>query len=197
MNNPVYDYYSKQQSPTHGWAHLILKRLESRAIFKSSGSIEGKNLLDLGSGDGYYAQRVIQAGASQVTCVDFCDQFLKDLPSEKISINCLDLDTANLPAGNFDHIFCLGLLEFLKSPQDFLQRLMERLPPGTQVTLLYPPTGGWLSRLYRFFHRRHGIPISTFRRGEIQALMWSRGFRLISRHRPHPYAVVETYARST
>ncbi|KTT29224.1 tRNA 5-methoxyuridine(34)/uridine 5-oxyacetic acid(34) synthase CmoB [Pseudomonas rhizoryzae] len=104
--------------------------------------LQGKRVLDVGSGNGYYQWRMLGAGASAVIGVDpnwlFHCQFqalrhyLPDLPTWH-----LPLTLEELPAlqGGFDTVFSMGVLYHRRSPIDHLLDLKNCLDSGGELVL--------------------------------------------------------------
>ena len=104
-------------------------------LAKHLSNINGKRVLDVGSGNGYYMLRMLGAGAKQVIGVDpglvFLAQFeaiiqiLKNRPDAHL----LPLPFEELPAGldNFDHVLSFGVLYHRRQPQEHLRQLFDRL----------------------------------------------------------------------
>lgn len=110
--------------------------------------LDGRNVLDVGSGNGYYALQMRKAGARTVIGVDptllFAMQFL--------AINVFEQDPAvfilpcrldETPPANrvFDTAFSMGVLYHQRSPIDHLDQLRSTLRPGGQLVLetIYVP----------------------------------------------------------
>jgi len=111
-------------------------------------ALDNRNVLDVGCGNGYYALKMRQAGASTVIGVDptllYVMQFL--------AINRFERDTHTFvlpvrldelpPARNaFDTTFSMGVLYHQRSPVDHLRQLRTTLRPGGQLVLetIYVP----------------------------------------------------------
>lgn len=104
--------------------------------------LDGRRVLDVGSGNGYYALRMREAGAATVIGVDptllFAMQFL--------AINVFFCDPAifilpcrleETPPANraFDTTFSMGVLYHQREPLRHLRELAETLRPGGQLVL--------------------------------------------------------------
>lgn len=110
--------------------------------------LAGRNVLDVGCGNGYYARRMSAAGAHAVIGVDptllyvvqhlAIDHFL---PDEKVFV--LPLRSDELPQGarKFDTCFSMGVLYHQRSPLLHLQQLKSFLRRSGQLVLetLYMP----------------------------------------------------------
>lgn len=105
-------------------------------------SLEGRNVLDVGCGNGYYALRMRDAGARSVIGIDptllYVMQFLalqRFIADEAVHV--LPLRSQELPAAAqaFDTTFSMGVLYHQRSPIDHLRQLRDTLRPGGQLVL--------------------------------------------------------------
>ncbi|NNF40646.1 MAG: tRNA 5-methoxyuridine(34)/uridine 5-oxyacetic acid(34) synthase CmoB [Woeseiaceae bacterium] len=110
--------------------------------------LEGNSVLDVGCGNGYYAQRMRQAGAGIVIGIDptllYVLQFLAINTLEKdpnTFVLPLRLDELPDARHSFDTTFSMGVLYHQRSPIDHLRQLRTTLRPGGQLLLetLYLP----------------------------------------------------------
>ena len=104
--------------------------------------LSGKNVLDVGCGNGYYALQMRQAGARTVIGVEptllYVMQFLAINVFEKdsgIVILPVRLQELPLPARKFDTTFSMGVLYHQRSPIDHLKDLRQTLRPDGQLVL--------------------------------------------------------------
>ena len=103
--------------------------------------LEGRQVLDIGTGNGYFLFRMLGAGASLALGIDPTRIFLYQfhaaqrlLPANGAYL--LPLRSEYLPAfGCFDTVFCLGVLYHRRSPIDHIQELMSYLRPGGELVL--------------------------------------------------------------
>jgi len=104
--------------------------------------LAGREVLDVGCGNGYYALEMRKAGANLVIGVDptllfvmqfvAVNQFVKDP-----AVFVLPLRLEELPPANnaFDTTFSMGVLYHQRSPVDHLRQLRTTLRPGGQLVL--------------------------------------------------------------
>ncbi len=110
--------------------------------------LDGRNVLDVGSGNGYYALQMREAGASTVIGVDptllFAMQFLAvNVFRQDPSVFILPCRLEETPPARkvFDTTFSMGVLYHQRSPIDHLDRLKSTLRAGGQLVLetIYVP----------------------------------------------------------
>jgi tRNA (mo5U34)-methyltransferase len=109
------------------------------------GAIEplaGRRVLDVGCGNGYYALRMAEVGASAVLGIDptllYVMQFLAVTAyRHPLPVVVLPLRLQELPDASpvFDTTFSMGVLYHQRSPIDHLRQLRTTLRPGGQLVL--------------------------------------------------------------
>lgn len=104
--------------------------------------LAGRNVLDVGCGNGYYALRIHEQGANAVLGIDptllYVMQFLAvTYDSEPLPVKVLPLRMHELPDAPrvFDTTFSMGVLYHQRSPIDHLRQLRGTLRPGGQLVL--------------------------------------------------------------
>jgi len=105
-------------------------------------SLPGRRVLDVGCGNGYYALRMAEAGASAVLGIDptllYVMQFLavtsnrNDLPVAVLPLRLQELPDA---CRAFDTTFSMGVLYHQRSPIEHLRQLRSTLRHGGQLVL--------------------------------------------------------------
>jgi tRNA (mo5U34)-methyltransferase len=104
--------------------------------------LEGRRVLDVGSGNGYYALRMADTGATAVLGIDptllYVMQFhavTAYLPPRPVAILPLRLDELPGPCRAFDTTFSMGVLYHQRSALEHLRQLRATLRPGGQLVL--------------------------------------------------------------
>lgn len=104
--------------------------------------LAGRTVLDVGSGNGYYALRMRAAGAGLVVGVDptllYVLQFIAVnhiIRDDGVFILPLRFEETPPAAGAFDTTFSMGVLYHQRAPIDHLRQLRDTLRPGGQLVL--------------------------------------------------------------
>ena len=103
--------------------------------------LQGRQVLDIGTGNGYFLYRMLGAGAKLALGIDPTRIFLYQFHAAQRLLapngaHLLPLRSEHLPAfGTFDTVFCLGVLYHRRSPIDHIQELMSYLRPGGELVL--------------------------------------------------------------
>jgi 2-polyprenyl-3-methyl-5-hydroxy-6-metoxy-1,4-benzoquinol methylase len=157
---PIYSNYSKK-----GFGKWL--RLREEIIIKQSlKALPLGDVLELGSGTGYYSRYIYKQGCNSFTCVDFSSEMLKnlDIPGcVKINANIENFKSKKC----FDTIFCAGALEFLEKPEEVFSNVANMLKPNGFFIILMP-RHSLFGIIYRMFHQLHGFKIKLFKRNDLQ-----------------------------
>ena len=115
-------------------------------------SLDGKNILDVGSGNGYYAFRMLGEGASKILCLEpnlmHVSQFAainRMMSSESIRMVPERLDDTALMTATFDIVFSMGLLYHQRNPSKHINDLKEMVKEGGKLiieTIILPDECG-------------------------------------------------------
>jgi len=108
----------------------------------SIAALDGRKVLDVGCGNGYYALRMRDAGAASVIGIDptllYVMQFLTVnhfVRDQSVFVLPLRLHELPGPARSFDTTFSMGVLYHQRSPIDHLRQLRDTLRPNGQLVL--------------------------------------------------------------
>ena len=104
--------------------------------------LEGRRVLDVGSGNGYFSLRMVSAGADLVVGLEphipyyaqFCalQRFIPGIPAVLLPIT---LELIPRPLPRFDTVFSMGVIYHQRSPIDHLLQLKDCLCSGGQLVL--------------------------------------------------------------
>ncbi|MBT3309627.1 MAG: tRNA 5-methoxyuridine(34)/uridine 5-oxyacetic acid(34) synthase CmoB [Gammaproteobacteria bacterium] len=105
--------------------------------------LQGRTILDVGCGNGYYALRMAGAGASCVVGIDpnllFLSQFqaITHFIEPQPPVHFIPVGLESLPENlqKFDTVFSMGVLYHRKSPVDHLYQLRGALRSGGELIL--------------------------------------------------------------
>jgi tRNA (mo5U34)-methyltransferase len=112
-------------------------------------ALQDKRVLDVGGGNGYYAWRMLEAGAEEVTVIDPTRQFFyqhlaltralraccKALSAPPPTHLPLTLEAFELSAPLFDVVLSMGVLYHRREPLEHLRALKAHLREGGQLVL--------------------------------------------------------------
>ena len=114
--------------------------------------LKGKNILDVGSGNGYYGFRMLGKGAEFVVClepnVSHLTQFLvlnHFINSDRIKMVPRRIEEISFLDKCFDLVFSMGVLYHQRNPESHLNLLASHLKEGGQIileTLIVPDKYG-------------------------------------------------------
>ena len=128
--------------------------IERYTLFKVLGSVEGKTLMDMACGDGFYTRLLKRAGAAAVTGVDISAEMIRlaEEAEARQPLGCqyVHRDVAALePAGSVDIVVGMYLLNYARTGEQ-LRRLCrvchDALRPGGRFVgfndnIRVPPAG--------------------------------------------------------
>ncbi len=128
------------ESFAYEWAHFGDPRPEWRKNFidylqpHEPESLEGKLVLDVGTGSGRHSREAARFGA-RVVAVDLgesIDVARRNLPPEVLTVQA-DAEHLPLAPGSFDFVMSIGVLHHLRDPERALRSLVPLAVPGGRL----------------------------------------------------------------
>lgn len=120
-------------------------------IIEHISPLEGRNVLDVGCGNGYHCWRMAGEGARQVIGIDpsprfvvqffmikkYLDAYCQAQQQAPFDVNLLPVGIEHVPENlqAFDTTFSMGVLYHRRSPFDHLRELKDTLCPGGELVL--------------------------------------------------------------
>lgn len=113
-----YDYIAKEYV-----GNISLKRryCYDHSFYKAIGKVDGKSVLDLACGSGYYTREIKKMGADKVVGVDISEEMIKiaEEENENLGIEYLVCNVSEMPKiGEFDLIIGSFLLHYSKTKEE-------------------------------------------------------------------------------
>ncbi len=166
-----YDLNSK----TLPWS--LIRYFETNIILKLVGKIKNKEILDVGSGSGYYSKIMLKNKAKIVFALDASQKMLNQIKDKKVKKICQNAESF-LIKKKFEVIICAGLLEFVNSPQKVLKSIRKVSKTNSKLIILYP-SNNFLAKIYKSYHLRNGIKIILFDENKIKNLFKKTGWKIL------------------
>jgi len=140
----------------------------------------GRRLLDIGSGNGGFAQVAAEFGW-RITALELNRENSKRLAERGHQVIVKHLETADLPTGNFDLISLWEVLEHLVDPGLALTEARRLLAPGGLILLLVPNVESLVTRLLHEKSRTFGghSHLNHFSPRTLPALLKKNGFTVL------------------
>jgi len=135
------------------WIRFLIEP-RTRLLYKVAVNSKSKKILDLGSGDGMYASKLMGRNI-QYTGVDRANENLgfckKLLPEFNWILS--DIESLNIDVSEYDEIWCFSVLPYLNDPTTFLEELHLKLKKGT-VLKIYAPSHHYMElAIYKFLFK--------------------------------------------
>ncbi|MBC6415830.1 MAG: class I SAM-dependent methyltransferase [Bdellovibrionales bacterium] len=164
----------KPYAHNSNWFWKGLRDKEKKTFHHLVKTLNINSCLDLGAGSCEYSKILLNQGAKKLVCVDFHDMSIEKHPRIEYVFSPVENFHTN---DKYDLILCLGILEFLEKPKNFLLKLKNFLKPQGKILLLLPlslPMALAYKSYYLF--KRISIPLLTLK--NIHSFLIKHGFLL-------------------
>lgn len=148
-----------------------------------------ERVLDVGCSSGYLSRRLVERGA-QVIGIELDPTAAESAREVCDEVLVGDVESMELPfeAGSFDAVVCGDVIEHLRDPQRFLERLRPLLRTGGRLVLTTPNVANWAMRLGllagRWQYRDRGILDRThthlFTKKTLEETLERAGYRIVA-----------------
>ena len=172
FSNKAKNYH--QKSLVFPWS--LIRKNESKIILNFLGNVRKKNILDVGSGSGYYSRLLAKKKAKKVYALDSSIAMLNNINEKNIIKINQSAESFNIQK-KFDIIVCAGLLEFVNSSEKVLKNIKKYSKKNCKLVILCPQNN-LLARLYKFYHYFNKINIRLFNYIEIEKILNLTGWKI-------------------
>ena len=151
------------------WRRMALALEEFRAI-------EGRSVLEIGSGAGELSIRLAERGARRVLGVDAAGEMVRVARAHAerrgVSDRCefiqADFSSHDFGAEKFDYVVALGVFDYVPDAPAFLSRMWRHTRERLVISLPHAvPPRSWLRRAW---HGWHGNRLHYFTTAQVRAL---------------------------
>jgi len=140
-----FGYYKNFIGKDIHWLDYSNERVQSQSFalaLEAAGPIHNRRCLDVGCGNGQIALSLKALQASQVTGIDFIEEFIQKNRKENPDIHwqCGDVTDQQFCSslGIFDVIFMLEILQCLPAQESVIKALWDQLAPNGRVIAMVP-----------------------------------------------------------
>jgi ubiquinone/menaquinone biosynthesis C-methylase UbiE len=181
------------QAASKGGIWSAVRQREARRLMSLVGDVTGADVLELGSGAGFYTRLLLAAGARHVWAVDLSQPMLDELPKAGVTAVLGDATLVD-PGRTFRTLLSAGMLEFVPEPLAALRNAARLAEPGASLYVLFPRQS-FAGRLYQRFHARNGLAISLFDEARLRDLAGQSGWRVAQLVPAGPYSACAAMVR--
>jgi len=154
----------------------FIRKIESKEILKLAGNLKNKEVLDFGSGSGFYSKILKKKSPKKIFALDASKEMLKKIKDK--TIIKINQNAENFKINKkFDVIICAGLLEFVKSPNKILRKLKTSSKKNCKLIILCP-SENIFAKIYRLNHSKNGLQINLFNSIKIGNILNKSGWRI-------------------
>lgn len=111
-------------------------------------NLEGKNILEVGSGAGRFSQIILDHTKGNLYSVDYSNaveaNYRNNGPNDRLNLFQASIYDMPFEKAQFDKVLCIGVLQHTPDFEKSVQSLIEMAKPGSEVVVdFYPVNGIW------------------------------------------------------
>lgn len=115
--------------------------------------LEGKNVLEVGSGAGRFTQVLLDYTKANVYSLDYSDAVTANFQNNGQHKGRIHLYQASVyempfPDDSFDKVFCFGVLQHTPDFKKSVKALVDKLKPGGELAVDFYPINGWWTKIH-------------------------------------------------
>jgi len=117
----------------------------------NSDDLNGKNILEVGSGAGRFSQIILDYTKATLFSVDYSNavvaNFKNNGPNKRLHLFQASIYEMPFRTGQFDKVFCLGVLQHTPDFERSVKSLIDMVKPGGELVVDFYPINGWWTKL--------------------------------------------------
>ncbi len=114
--------------------------------------LEGKNMLEVGSGAGRFSQIILDHTKANLYSVDYSEaveaNFKNNGPHERFRLFQSSIYELPFEKEQFDKVICIGVLQHTPDFEKSVQSLIEMAKPGAEVVVDFYSINGWWTKIH-------------------------------------------------
>jgi SAM-dependent methyltransferase len=114
--------------------------------------LDGKNILEVGSGAGRFTTVVLEHTNANIFSVDYSNaveaNYRNNGPHPRLQIFQASIYQLPFAARQFDKVFCFGVLQHTPDFRESVRALIEMLKPGGELIVDFYPIRGWYTKIH-------------------------------------------------
>lgn len=154
------DRYFSEKNGVYGITERFLKKKEFNLIQKNAPPVKNRNVLEIGSGYGFYTRWLVALEPLSLIAIDPSVSTKNHFNTETYSFKPISLEQFN-STEKFDLVFALGVAEFVSDLPLFFHKLLSLTAPGANVVLLIPNEYHFPYFFYKKFHNAQSGRLNT------------------------------------
>lgn len=125
-------------------------------LFRTTGwspdALADQDVLEVGSGAGRFSRVILERTTARLWSVDYSSAVEANLRNNEAWKDRLHLFQASIyempfPAGSFDKVFCLGVLQHTPDFAASVRALVSKAKPGGEIVVDFYPIRGWWTKI--------------------------------------------------
>jgi 2-polyprenyl-3-methyl-5-hydroxy-6-metoxy-1,4-benzoquinol methylase len=184
---PAFDalYSGRKNDVSRLWDRLTRQNIRQRFDFtmRAVAPVNGKRILDVGCGPGWYCCALAERGAEQVVGLDLAPQMLSLAQrlakqrgvQERCQFFCSDI-LAYRQSQPFDDVVVMGFFDYAPQPEQVMSRL--RLLTAGQLIASFPCRRAFRVPFRKVWLNTRGCYVRFYSRMDVESLCLETGFAI-------------------
>jgi ubiquinone/menaquinone biosynthesis C-methylase UbiE len=120
----------------------------------SASSLKGKDILEVGSGAGWFSRVVLSNTEAILYSVDYSSAVSANMKNngtlapDRFHLFQASIYELPFPDNSFDKVFCLGVLQHTPDFEASIKVLVDKVKPGSEVVVDFYPVKGWWTKIH-------------------------------------------------